>query len=219
MESKEALVIFEGIEIRRMEKDGQQWISALDVAKALGYDNPSVAIQNIVSRNYDKFLDYSCTTKLVVRDKNGVNKSRELMFLNLKGVIAFCMFSKQKQAIPFQRWADSVLEKEILNIPSDIRLKATRKRVEFTDTLKEHGYTKKHEYIQTTVQMKKELDIDKPKSECDLIEVMKIAVSEDLARLRIAISEKNGYQEVNPLCVESAKTINNVVKQDKTFIK
>jgi hypothetical protein len=32
---------------------------------------------------------------------------------NLKGVIAFCMLSNLPNAIPFQRWADSVLEKHI----------------------------------------------------------------------------------------------------------
>jgi prophage antirepressor-like protein len=210
METKQALVIFEGVEIRRVEKDGQQWISALDVAKALEYSNPTVAVKNTVFRNKERFEGYSIW--LPLQTKGGVQNTT---MLNLKGVIAFCMLSKQKQAVPFQKWADSVLEKEILNIPDDIRLKAKRKRLEFTDTLKEHGYTKPHEYIQTTVQMKENLGIDKTKKkpECDLIEVMKIATAEMLAKTNLMISEKNGYHEVNPVCIESAKIIDSATKK------
>jgi len=210
METKQALVVFEGIEIRRIEKDGQQWISAYDVAKALEYSNPSVTVNQTIKRNIKRFENY-----LTYQTVNSGKQRREMSFFNLKGVIAFCMLSNQKQAVPFQRWADSVLEKEILNIPDDIRLKAKRKRIEFTDTLKEHGYTKQHEYIQTTIQMKESLGIDKTKkkSECDLIEVMKIATAEMLAKTNMMITEKNGYKEVNPICIESAKAISSATKK------
>jgi ribosomal protein S8 len=140
-------------------------------------------------------------------------KQKNTMF-NIKGVIAFCMLSNQKEAITFQRWADSVLEREITNIndenTSDIRIIAKKKRLEFTDTLKEHGYKSPHEYIQTTKQMKEGLGIDgkKKKAECDDIEVMKIQTAEMLARTKIMIENANGYKSVNPLCVESSKIIN-----------
>jgi len=73
METKQALVIFEGVEIRRVEKDGQQWISALDVAKALEYSNPTVAVKNTVFRNKERFEGYSIW--LPLQTKGGVQNT------------------------------------------------------------------------------------------------------------------------------------------------
>jgi prophage antirepressor-like protein len=215
METKKAIVIFEDLPIRKIEKDGEIWVSALDVAKALEYSNPSVTIQQIIiERNSDRFKGYSTINSLLVVE-GGRKVKREMIFLNLKGVIAFCMLSKQPKAVPFQRWADSVLEKELLNIPDDIRIIAKKKRVEFTETLKTHGYNKPVEYATTTKQMKKAIGIDenKPKSECDLIEVMKIATAEMLAKTNIMITEASGFNEVNPICIESGKVIEKHTKK------
>jgi prophage antirepressor-like protein len=214
METKNAVVIFEDLPIRKIFKNGETWISALDVAKALEYENPSVAVNTMVTRNKDRFSGYSTIIKMIgVEGKRKVN--RESIFLNLKGTIAFCTLSKQKKAIPFQRWADEVLEKEIKKIPDDIRLKSKKQRLEFTDTLKKHGYNKPVEYATTTKQMKAATGIDenKPKSECDLIEIMKIASAEMLAGAKILIEKKNGFKEVHPVCVEAGKVIAENTKQ------
>jgi len=215
METKKAIVIFEDLPIRKIEKDGQIWVSALDVAKALEYSNPAVTISQIINRNTGRFEKY-----LTYQTVNSGGQNRKMIFLNLKGVIAFCMLSKQPKAVPFQRWADSVLEKELLNIPDDIRLIAKKKRVEFTETLKTHGYNKPVEYATTTKQMKKAIGIDenKPKSECDLIEVMKIATAEMLAKTNIMITEASGFNQINPICVDSGKVIEkHTKKQLKEF--
>ena len=217
METKEALVIFEDSPIRKIEHEGEIWISAIDVAKALGYQNPSATVQDMIGGNFDRFVDYTCTRKSRVQSDNNVVQSRDMLFLNIKGVVAFCMFSKQPKAVPFQRWADSVLEKELLKIPKDIRLIAKRKRVEFTDSLRDHGYKKRKEYITTTVEMKGALGIDKykKKDECDLIEVMKIATAEMLAKTKLMISEASGFEDVHPVCVDSAKVIDYNTKKTK----
>ena len=212
METKSALVIFEDLPIRKIEKDGQYWISILDVAKALEYKNPSQDTNGILKNNSERFRGYVET--LPLKTSGGV---QNLKFFNLKGVIAFCMLSEKPKAIPFQRWADSVLEKEIKNIPDDIRIIAKRKRVEFTETLKEHGYKSPKEYQNTTMDMKASLGIDeyKKKSDCDLIEVMKIATAEMLAKTNLMISGKKGYFEVNPICKNAATAIKNNTKEIK----
>jgi len=212
METKEALVIFEDLPIRKIELDGVIWISALDVAKALEYVNPAATINNTIDSNYDRFEKYLTIQKIYTG-----GQYRDMTFFNLKGVIAFCMLSKQPKAVPFQRWADSVLEKEILNIPKDIRIIAKRKRVEFTDTLRDHGYKKRKEYITTTVEMKGALGIDKykKKDECDLIEVMKIQTAEQLAKTNLLISKVSGFTDAHPICLKSAKAIKNNIIQQK----
>jgi hypothetical protein len=168
----------------------------------LGYTNPSRDAAQIIRRNKDRFDGY-LTRQF---EASGIQK-RNMTFLNIKGIIAFCMLSEMPKALQFQRWADIVLEKEITNIPQNIELLIKRKRIAFTDQLQDHGFSKKYEYINITRGMKKELDIDIPKEKCDLIQKMKIAISEDLATLNLLQSNAKGYYEVKPICVNSAKVI------------
>lgn len=207
MNYKNAVVIFEEVPIRKIWDNKEQWLSALDIAKALGYENPSRAVNDILRRNKERMKDYAKCVSL--ETLGGKQKS---WVLNLKGVIAFCMLSAMPKAIPFQRWADSVLEKHINKIPEDIKLIATTRRVKFTDQLKEHGFDKPSEYIAVTKSMKENLDIDKnkPKSECDLIEVMKIAAAEMIATINIIQDNPKGFIETKPICDQSAKSVNNI---------
>jgi prophage antirepressor-like protein len=204
MENKNAIVVFETVPIKRAWHDKEQWLSALDVAKALGYDNPSRAVSDMMKNNQDLFKGYEKFVSL--ESAGGRQKAR---MLNLKGVIAFCIKSNMPKALPFQRWAVETLEKHIKNIPSEVRLIASTKRVRFTDELKEHGVNKPHEYINITRSMKEKLDIDKnkPKAECDLIEVMKIAAAEEIARINIAIKNPDGYRETKPLCDKASEAV------------
>lgn len=86
-------------------------------------------------------------------------------------------------------------------------------RNDFTDTLKEHGYTKAYEYIQTTKQMKDTLGITAKKSEMNDRELSLITASELLARG--SITDEYGYHEVNPLCVDASEYIGNFIEERK----
>lgn len=107
-----------------------------------------------------------------------------------------------------------------------IRGKSKKIRSNFTDCLKEHGYTKPHEYIQTTKQMKQALGITHKKDEMTTKELKKILVAETLSELQIEDIDAQGYYEVNPVCVETSnlvtKTINKQItnhRQDKNHIE
>lgn len=108
----ELIEFFQDIPVRKIELNGEWWVSAVDTAKAVGYSNPKRDSSNIIMENIDRFKDYSTVTKLVSVE-NGRNVNRNMRVLNLKGVIAFCMLSKLPKAVPFQRWADKVLADHI----------------------------------------------------------------------------------------------------------
>lgn len=91
------------------------------------------------------------------------------------------------------------------------RKKSIETRNTFTDTLSEHGYTKPHEYIQTTQQMKKSLDISHGKKEMTTRELDEVAASEALAK--VMINDEQGFNEVNPVCVGAAEIVANAKKQ------
>jgi len=204
MESRTAVVLFEDTPIRREFIDNEYWIAAIDVAKALKYDNPSRAVNDMIKNNAELFEGYE---RFVVL-KRGRSKQNIRVF-NARGVIAFCIKSNKTEAIKFQRWAVAELEKKVMSIPTDIRMVAKQKRILFTDTLKDHGCTKPHHYINITKDMKKELDITvtQKRKDCDLIEVMKIAVSEDLARINMIQNDSSGYVDCRDASLHAAHVV------------
>ncbi len=114
-------------------------------------------------------------------------------------------YSVELRAAVIDRWA--YLERHY----KTERKKSIETRNTFTDTLSEHGYTKPHEYIQTTQQMKKSLDISHGKKEMTTRELDEVAASEALAK--VMINDEQGFNEVNPVCVGAAEIVANAKKQ------
>lgn len=86
-----------------------------------------------------------------------------------------------------------------------IREESKKTRNQFTEMLKEHGYTKPGHYIQTTIQMKNSLGITAKKDSMTELELKKVRAAEAMADL--LIDEETGYHEVNPVCVNSCQIV------------
>ncbi len=93
------------------------------------------------------------------------------------------------------------------------RAKSKVVRNDFTNTLKEHGYTKAHEYIQTTKQMKNALGITAKKAEMTSRELNLVLASENVATC--AITDEQGYHEVNPVCIDASEAVANFLAERK----
>lgn len=91
------------------------------------------------------------------------------------------------------------------------RQKSIATRNTFTDTLKSHGYNKKHEYINTTRAMKKPFGITAKKDNMTKAEIMKITAAEYLAEAML--TTENGYHEVNPVCIEASEAVQNALQK------
>lgn len=90
------------------------------------------------------------------------------------------------------------------------RAKSIEVRKSFTDELKNHGYSKPCEYIQTTKQMKLPLGIEHKKNNMTASELKKIYAAEALAS--VMIDGMNGYHAVNPLCVTASAIVQHAAK-------
>lgn len=108
-------------------------------------------------------------------------------------------YSVELRAKVIDRWLQ--LEKR----QKSIREESKKTRNQFTDMLKEHGYTKPGHYIQTTMQMKDSLGITAKKDDMTEIELKKVRAAEALADL--LVEDETGYTEVNPVCVNSCKFV------------
>jgi len=94
----------------------------------------------------------------------------------------------------------------------DVARISKEKRVNFTGVLKDHGCISQHHYINITKGMKRTLDIDpvKKKPDCDTVELMKIAVSEDLAALGIMLNDSQGYYECRDVSQDAAGMVKKI---------
>lgn len=94
------------------------------------------------------------------------------------------------------------------------RKKSIEVRNTFTDELKDRGYEHQHEFIQTTMQMKRKLGISHKKDEMSAKELKAVRASEAMASL--LLEDEYGYYEVNPVCLEASEIVVNA-KQRKAI--
>lgn len=114
-------------------------------------------------------------------------------------------YSVELRSFVIKRWV--YLEKKYRKT----RQKSIEVRNDFTDTLSERGYSKNYEYIQTTQQMKRALDITHKKVEMTEKELAAITASEALSKL--LLDDEYGFLEVNPVCVDAAEIVANAKRK------
>ncbi|HEH8465569.1 TPA: hypothetical protein SH274_001811 [Pseudomonas aeruginosa] len=91
-----------------VDRDGQPWLQAAQIAKALGYARED-AISRIFSRNADEFTP--CMSQTVNLTVSG-NLQKEVRIFSLRGAHLLAMFARTKVAKEFRHWALDVLEGE-----------------------------------------------------------------------------------------------------------
>lgn len=95
-----------------VDRDGQPWLQAAQIAKALGYARED-AISRIFSRNADEFTTcMSQTVKLTVKGFGSGNSEKEVRIFSLRGAHLLAMFARTKVAKEFRRWVLDVLDGE-----------------------------------------------------------------------------------------------------------
>lgn len=209
------MVIFENENfgnIRTIEIDGEVWFVGRDVAVALGYEKPENALSAHVYEE-DK------TTTLI--QGNGSNYKSKTTIINESGMYSLIFGSKLEAAKDFKRWVTSEVLPAIrktgkYDLTSDYevaRKESKKVRNRFTETLKEHGYTKQYEYINTTKAMKKELGITAKKDDMTLQELASVSASEWLSMAML--TDERGYHEVNPVCIKASDAVIGAIEENR----
>lgn len=88
---------FHSAEVRTIQKGGQVWFIADDVAKALGYRE---------SRDMTRVLDEdeAAPHTMRIRSENGTLQTREVTILSESSLYHALLKSRKPQARPFRRW-------------------------------------------------------------------------------------------------------------------
>lgn len=103
-------LMFQNQTIRLVEKDGKQWASAADIARALGYSRAD-KVTRIYDRHKIEFTD--SMTRIIETPTLGAsaNLVTQTRVFSLRGAHLIGMFSRTKKAQEFRRWILDVIEK------------------------------------------------------------------------------------------------------------
>ena len=93
-----------------IDRQGEPWLTARDLAQALGYQDES-AVLRIYARNREEFTEaMTCTVKLTVQVDD---QRRDIRIFSPRGGHLIAMLSRTSQAKDFRRWVLDVLEAHI----------------------------------------------------------------------------------------------------------
>jgi prophage antirepressor-like protein len=95
--------IFHDKEIRFIEKDGEYWAIASDVAKVLGFRDANTAVR-VLPEHVRGTLKVRTTS-----EKKKARKYQDYTIINEKGIYRLVMRSNKPEALDFQDWICDVL--------------------------------------------------------------------------------------------------------------
>lgn len=115
---------FNEVNFSPIEQNGQIWLTATELASALGYSK-SDAVGQVYERNKDEF-NSSMTTTITVKSNDSVetlnlsvskkskNLTKTIRIFSLRGAHLIAMFSKTSIAKQFRKWVLDVLDREVV---------------------------------------------------------------------------------------------------------
>lgn len=115
---------FNEVNFSPVAQNGQIWLTAPELASALGYSK-SDAVGQVYERNKDEF-NSSMTTTITVKSNDSIetlnlsvskktkNLTKTIRIFSLRGAHLIAMFSKTAIAKQFRKWVLDILDREVL---------------------------------------------------------------------------------------------------------
>lgn len=189
------------------DDDAGKWMCATDIARALEYRNPKIAVQDFMRANQELLKGSVCQIRTGRSGGNG------MWYFAQNAIMAFLVKTNQPKAVEFQKWAVQVLvdaarKATMGKTEKTLRLRSRQTRNHFTDAAKAHGASKPGHYIELTYKTKVGLGIDKNKrkTECNLLELCRIDLAETLSIYGMEAFNPQGYHEIAPIVEDASKT-------------
>ena len=95
--AKPAVFQFHSTEVRTVDRDGQVWFIAGDIAKALGYGETKDMTRVLDEDEADRHI-------MPVRSEDGTHQTREVTIISESGLYHALLKSRKPEAKPFRRW-------------------------------------------------------------------------------------------------------------------
>ena len=104
---------FNEVDFNPVERNGQIWLTSIDLAKALGYKSTK-SVSNLYSNNSDEFTDQmTLVIELMTNGIGGSKRKMSVRIFSLRGCHAIGFFARTKIAKQFRKWVLDILDKEV----------------------------------------------------------------------------------------------------------
>lgn len=112
-----AALVFRDTTFHPVVRNNQPWLTAVDLAKALGYARVD-SISRIYDRNKDEFTTaMTQTVKLTVSGEINGLQHKMMRIFSLRGAHLIAMFAKTKIAKEFRKWVLDILDQYTSQLP------------------------------------------------------------------------------------------------------
>lgn len=206
--SKEIVKIFNQSDIRIFDLKGNPYFSVLDVCKVLNISNSRMATSRLES-------DDVTITDII----DSMGRPQKLTIINEGALYQLIFRSRTKNAKEFRKWVThevlpSIRKTGKYAIPDNLKQISTNNRNLLTDAWRDGGISKRHHFIQLTMQEYKALGIDKKKKDMDKSEILLLSALESMEALKLFHDPKNNYYDCRDSMKDTAKSlpINKVKK-------
>ncbi len=103
----------------RKSEDGELWLPAAEIGKALGYAHPKQSIDKLVREHSDEFD--SNINQVVLSATSDGNLQTKTRLFNIEGIALICMFSEQPIAKKFRNPGPMLREGSYLKCWVDVK--------------------------------------------------------------------------------------------------
>lgn len=106
-------LVFHETTFHPVEHAGKPWLTAAEIAQALGYARED-SIGRIYERRKDEFTPgMTLTAKLAVKGFGSGESEKDVRIFSLRGAHLVAMFARTERAAEFRRWVLDVLDREV----------------------------------------------------------------------------------------------------------
>lgn len=113
MNSIAKTLAFQSHTLNVVQRSGQIWLRAAEIAEALGYSRTDKVTQ-IYDRNQDEFTPaMTQNLKLRVKGFGAGNGLKDVRVFSLRGAHLVAMFARTEKAKEFRRWVLDILDRQI----------------------------------------------------------------------------------------------------------
>lgn len=103
---------FNEVDFNPVEQNGQIWLTSIELAKALGYQNTK-SVSNLYSNNSDEFTPAMTEVIESVTSLKTKGLRKKVRVFSLRGCHLIAMFARTSIAKQFRKWVLDILDREV----------------------------------------------------------------------------------------------------------
>ncbi|MDI6752810.1 MAG: Bro-N domain-containing protein [Thermodesulfobacteriota bacterium] len=123
---------FEGMQLAVIEQDGEEWFSAEDIGKALGFSEPRKNVLKIYERNRDEFEGLRRVVNLTTWLKSGGKLPYRFTTFNPQGAYLLAILARTPKSKALRRWLAKFMAHDLNRLKDHVAQLETRHQADQT---------------------------------------------------------------------------------------